>query len=345
MKLFLFLSVLGMWVLVALVPSGSLSRKEKLSEYGFFKGTISQLDPAQGVLPYEVNSELFSNYTEKKRFIRFPGGTPGVYSDSNAFELPVGTVLIKNFYYPEDMRNPDGPRQLIETRLLVHQPKGWEAWPYVWNDNQTEAVYDPAGEVLNMTFIGPNGKNRMLTHAIPNSNQCKSCHARGGVTKPIGISARQLNRNIVVDGLTVNQLTYWQDHNLLVGAPALEKIPSLATWDDPASGTLDQRARSYLDSNCAHCHSSKGLASTSGLFLDMFQTDPTRLGIMKTPVAAGRGAGDLSYDIVPGKPDQSIVIFRMKTIEPGIAMPETGREQIHEEGVALIEEWIRKMDR
>jgi hypothetical protein len=59
-------------------------------------------------------------------------------------------------------------------------------------------------------------------------------------------------------------------------------------------------------------------------------------------VAAGRGSGSLRYDIVPGHPNQSILLYRMKTNDPAIAMPEIGREQIHEEGVALIEEWIRK---
>ena len=124
--------------------------------------------------------------------------------------------------------------------------------------------------------------------------------------------------------------------------PSPEHFPPALVWDDPASGTLNDRARAYLDANCAHCHSRQGPANTSGLFLDIFETDPAHIGVNKTPVAAGRGAGDLRFDIVPGEPNQSILVFRMRTNDPSIAMPEIGREQVHEEGLALIEEWIRK---
>jgi hypothetical protein len=113
-------------------------------------------------------------------------------------------------------------------------------------------------------------------------------------------------------------------------------------WNDPSSGDLNLRARAYLDANCGHCHNKSGPASTSGLFLDIYQQDRTHLGVNKAPVAAGRGAGDLQFDIVPGQPHRSILLFRMKTNDPAIAMPEIGREQVDQEGVALIEEWIRK---
>jgi hypothetical protein len=113
-------------------------------------------------------------------------------------------------------------------------------------------------------------------------------------------------------------------------------------WDDARTGDLNARARAYLEANCAHCHSRSGPASTSGLFLDIAEKDPAHLGVNKAPVAAGRGAGNLQFDIKPGDPEHSIMSFRMKTNDPAIAMPEIGREQVHKEGVALIEEWIRK---
>jgi hypothetical protein len=109
-----------------------------------------------------------------------------------------------------------------------------------------------------------------------------------------------------------------------------------------STGDLNARARAYLDVNCGHCHSRQGPANTSGLFLDIQEKNSSHLGVNKTPVAAGRGAGDLKFDIVPGQPQNSILIYRMKTNDPAIAMPEIGREQVHKEGVALIEEWIRK---
>jgi uncharacterized repeat protein (TIGR03806 family) len=319
-----------------------MKKREKLSEYDFFQGPLASLDPAQGVIPYSVNTPLFSNYAEKLRFVRLPANTSADFRDSAEFDFPVGTVLIKNFYYPADFRNPDGERMIIETRLLVHQPKGWDAWPYVWNDEQTEAFYDPAGETKTISYVAKNGKKKTITYAVPNKNQCKGCHAKKEAMVPIGLTARQLNGDFNYKTGRSNQLIYWTEQKLLSGIHEPSQIAALPVWDDPATGSLDQRARAYLDANCGHCHSATGPASTSGLFLDVFENRPTHIGVNKTPVAAGRGAGNLKYDIVPGKPEQSILVYRMKTNDPAIAMPEIGREQVHEEGVALIEEWIRK---
>jgi uncharacterized repeat protein (TIGR03806 family) len=320
----------------------SVERKAKLSEFGFFEGQMKDLQPAEGVHRYEVNTPLFSNYAEKIRFIRLPQGTVAVFDDSAVFELPVGTILIKNFFFPMDFRKPLEKRRIMETRLLVRQAMGWEAWPYRWNEEQTDATYDAAGDVLTVSYVDNSGKKRNIEYAIPNKNQCKGCHTSGASMRPIGISARQLNRDIAVEGETINQLQHWASMNMLQAWNPSRSFITLERWDFP-HGALNEKARSYLDANCGHCHSRKGPANTSGLYLDIFETQAHHLGVGKTPVAAGRGAGDLKFDIVPGKPDQSILVYRMKTNDPAIAMPEIGREQIHEEGVALIEEWIRKM--
>jgi hypothetical protein len=145
--------------------------------------------------------------------------------------------------------------------------------------------------------------------------------------------------NIKAGHQNQNQLEYWRTLNLLENFSG--NVSPSVVWDDPATGSLNDRARAYLSANCAHCHSRAGSANTSGLYLDIYETDPTHLGVYKNPVAAGRGAGNMEFDIVPGDPGRSILIFRMKTNDPAIAMPEIGREQVHKEGVALIEEWIR----
>jgi len=343
MRFLIILTVILCGVAVV-VPDPTVERKERLSEYNFYKGKISDLIPVEDVIPYDVNTPLFSNYAEKLRFVKFPKGTHASYRDSTAFDFPVGTILIKNFYYPLDFRKPVGPRKIIETRLLVHQPGGWEAWPYVWNDEQTDAVYDPAGDIKTVSYVARNGRRKEVTYAIPNKNQCKGCHVRNESLEPIGVTARQLNREFNYGTSRENQLIHWQSRNLISGVPDKNEIAALAVWDDPATGSLDKRARAYLDANCGHCHSQNGPASTSGLFLDIFEQRKIHLGVGKTPVAAGRGSGKLRFDIVPGKPDQSILVFRMKTNDPAIAMPELGREQVHAEGVALIEEWIRSGD-
>jgi uncharacterized repeat protein (TIGR03806 family) len=319
----------------------NFQRKDKLSEYGFFVGKLSDLKPVGGVFEYRLNTPLFSNYAEKLRFVKIPEGASATYNDSVAFDFPVGTILIKNFYFHNDFRKPEKGRKILETRLLVNEPSGWQAYPYIWNDEQTEAFYDAAGETKSITYVSASGKKITTPYVIPNKNQCKGCHIRNNKMEPIGLSARQLNLNQTFEGQAVNQLEFWKSKHLLTALPS-ENIPRLAVFDDPASGDLNSRARAYLDANCGHCHSRSGPASTSGLFLDVNESESARLGVNKSPVAAGRGSGNLNFDIVPGDPDHSIMIFRMKTTDPGIAMPEIGREQIHKEGVALIEEWIRK---
>ena len=129
---------------------------------------------------------------------------------------------------------------------------------------------------------------------------------------------------------------------MVVNLPRVSDVAVTAEWDKNQF-TLNDRARAYLDVNCTNCHNVKGPAKTSGLFLDYTENDPTKLGIFKPPVAAGRGSGELQYNIVPGKPEESIFIFRMESTDPGILMPELGRKMVHKEGVELIREWIRGM--
>jgi hypothetical protein len=117
----------------------------------------------------------------------------------------------------------------------------------------------------------------------------------------------------------------------------------LPDWKNTKQFSLDQRARAYIDINCAHCHKASGDASNTGLFLEYEQTDPAHLGIMKEPVSAGGGAGGLNYDIIPGDAAHSIFAYRMNSAVPGTAMPEVARSVIHKEGVQLIVDWINAM--
>lgn len=136
-----------------------------------------------------------------------------------------------------------------------------------------------------------------------------------------------------------NQLARWSRLGLLEGAPTPAQAPSTAVWTD-AAAPLGERARAYLDANCGHCHSPKGIAGNSGLFLDSETTDPVARGIGKRPVAAGRGAADLDYDIVAGDPERSILLHRMQSTDPGVMMPELGRALVHAEGVDLTRAYI-----
>lgn len=316
--------------------------KPLLSDYPFFADPLPTLTPATGVFPYEVNAPLFSDYAEKARFIYLPAGQKMTYSPNTAFDFPVGAVIIKNFYYWHDAARPEKGRRILETRLLLREEKGWKVLEYLWNAEQTDAALEVAGATLPVEWQDAAGKKRRVEYTAPNLNQCKGCHSYDGQFVPIGITARQLNRKQDAD----NQLLVWEKAGWLE-LPAdfdTATAPRLTDYRLPPSNTSHEAAaRAYLDGNCAHCHNPHGPASTSGMFLEHDQTNPERLGIGKPPVAAGRGSGDRKYGIVPGKPNESILVYRMESDDPGIRMPELGRQTMHREGVELVKAWIRGM--
>ena len=329
-----------------LIASGVFSPSlphDKLSAYGFFKGEMKDQQPVTGVIPYKLSTPLFSDYAEKLRFVYMPEGSSAVYNDSSVFDFPKGTVLIKTFYYPADFRKPEGEKKLLETRLLIRNEKGWAALPYIWNEEQTDAFLDVAGETKKVSYTDAGGKKQKHDYVIPNQNQCKGCHNRSEVLLPIGPSARQLNFDLQYESGKMNQLVLWASKGKLDSLPAVHTISPAVAFNEPSTGSIGQRARLWLDINCGHCHRPDGPAGTSGLYLHFAETNPLHLGIGKTPVAAGRGSGNLKYSIVPGSPDESILLYRMQSTDPGIMMPELGRTKPHTEGIALIREWIASM--
>jgi uncharacterized repeat protein (TIGR03806 family) len=327
------------------LPQAPVKPFERLMQYGLFAGDAAAQMPATGVIPYDLNSALFSDYAAKYRFIKLPPGTRASYREDDVFEFPVGTVIAKTFAYFHDARDPSHGRRLIETRILKHDPDGWVGLPYIWNAAQTDAVLDVAGDTVDVTWIHTDGRSRTNNYMIPNANQCKGCHKAGESVLPIGPKARHLNRDFSYDDGTENQLDHWTRAGALAGAPTPAVAPRLAVWDDPRTGTLDARARAWLEINCAHCHNPVGPARNSGLDLLASQQNPTAFGMLKPPVAAGLGSGGLQYDIVPGKPEQSILAYRIGSTHPGVMMPELGKRLVHEEGVALIRAWIAAMAR
>ena len=117
------------------------------------------------------------------------------------------------------------------------------------------------------------------------------------------------------------------------------ELVSPVDWSDE-SQNINDRVRSYLDVNCGHCHSPTGNANSTGLYLHLDETRDIHLGIYKKPVATGRGSGGLKYSIVPGKPEESILLHRMISLDPGVMMPESGRALSHQEAVEMVREWI-----
>lgn len=304
-----------------------------LGEFRLLTGPFG-LKPNGGVTPYRLNTPLFSDYAEKFRYYYVPRGKKIGWRDDGVLDFPVGSVLIKSFGYPTDMRAPAKGLRLIETRLLIRRATGWIALPYVWKDDGTDAVLRRAGLRLDVGWIHFDGRRRTISYAIPNVNQCKGCHDDGaGGISPIGPKAHNFNH----DGqLEAAFRAGWLDR-------LPQGVARLPVWDDPASASVALRARAYLEVNCAHCHNPKGPANTSGLWLNWSQEPGPNLGIYKRPTAAGRGSGGDEFAIDPGHPERSFLLYRMSSLDPGIAMPELGRASVHEEGVALLRDWISAM--
>ena len=307
-----------------------------LSDYGLFDAAGTT---RAGMIAYDLTTPLFSDYTQKQRFVWMPPGRSAAYRDPEPFEFPVGTILVKTFLVPKDLRRPEEPGTRLETRLLVRNAKEWIALPYVWNDARTDADLKLEGAQIDIAWTGSDGAKKGTKYLVPNALQCARCHAGESKTLgPIGPKARTLNRELTYDGKPENQLAHWARVGVLSGAAAAP--PRLPTWNDTSTGSVSERARAWLESNCAHCHDTKGTARTTGLYLTYGETDPLRMGICKPPAAAGRGSGGLLYDVVPGKPDESIVAYRIASTEEDVMMPEIGRSVVHAEGVELVRAWI-----
>src|SRR5690554_5760351 len=316
---------------------------DTLSEYCFFRGNLAAQTPSDGVVPYAVNTKLYSDHSSKLRFIVLPDGEKITFHETEMWEYPVGTTIVKTFYFPDDLRAPDGERRLVETRLMRRDENDWSTHTYLWDEEQSEAASFLAGKNVDVSYIGEDGEAVDAKYRIPSRSDCRNCHASGNKTVPLGPRTRQLNRlNDYGDG-PVNQLEHFAALGMFDA-----QIPPVDTMDkliDPkdTSFPLEQRARTYLDGNCAHCHNPGGSARNSGLYLNIDEEQPMAWGRCKTPVAAGNGAGGLFYDIYPGKPEESIMIYRMDSMEAGVKMPELPLTTIDHFGVDLVSEWIAAM--
>lgn len=312
-----------------------------LSEFGFFDDLAGQ-KPAAGVTPFAPVTPLFSDGATKLRFVYMPAGEAAQYDPVEAFVFPVGSALVKTFAFPVDQRKPGDNIRLVETRVMLRHETGWQAWAYLWNDEQTDAALKIAGAKVEIATVDKDGAPQAFTYSVPNKNQCKACHAFNGDIVPLGPKARNLNGSFDYPQGAENQLAHWTAAGILTGAPAPEAAPSVPDWRD-AAAPLDGRARAWLDVNCAHCHRAEGPASNSGLFLTFGEREPVKYGVLKRPVAAGKGSGDRQFDILPGDPDGSILAYRVESTEPGVMMPELGRHIADPEALTLLRDWIAAM--
>lgn len=315
----------------------------KLSDYHFFEGAIKNQIPSLNVIPLEPASGLFTDYASKKRFIWMPNGTKANYvADNKILDCPVGTALIKNFYYTTIQ--PGNTTQIIETRVMIRKSDGWKFYEYLWRDDQTDADLVAGTDFANgssktITFKKPNNEIVTTDYRIPSDAECFACHKKNEIATPIGIKPQNLNHSFIYGEGSKNQLQKLVEQGYLQSYPS--SIVSTVDYHDTTQ-SLELRARSYLDMNCAHCHQDQARCDYRALRLAFSETsNMTNLGVCV--MASEEISPTLQRLITPGIPNKSVLHYRLNSNDESERMPMLGRSIVHDEGVSLIEQWISSL--
>ncbi|CAM4174244.1 MULTISPECIES: hypothetical protein [Flavobacterium] len=327
----------------------------KLSDYGFFEGDIKNQSPSLGVLPYAPASSLFTDYAHKKRFVWIPENKKATQNgDMNVLELPVGSALIKTFYY-DNVQNvsPVGASRIIETRIMIRKSSGWIFANYVWNEDQTEANLDLVGSNTLVTWLDENNTIKSTNYRIPNEAQCIVCHKKevlvGGSEVisyiPIGIKPQNLNFDYNYGNETKNQLTKWVEKGYLESAINFPSEENTTVDYNDSSKPIDKRARSYVDINCAHCHQEERHCDYRPMrfgFNETLNNEPN-MGVCVDTQDMQDFPNELNRIVQPQNVSQSMLFYRINTTNEAYRMPLHGRTIIHTEGVLLMKDWINSL--
>lgn len=264
--------------------------------------------------------------------------------DDQVYQFPEGTVLIKTFFYNDVL--PKKETKIIETRLLINQKNGWQAYNYIWNNLQTEAYLDHSGirTKTPITWV-ENGNVRNVLYEIPPNTSCLICHKRNvGITlgsekiMPIGVKPQNLNTSIFYNGVLKNQLLLWQEKGYIDNIYN-KNIVSTVNWRD-TTYSLQLRARSYLDINCAHCHQNGSYCDYVPQRFNFSNQDSFTSGICLPPVSFVDGG---PFVINSGNAENSELIIRMKSTQGSLMMPYIGRTLVDQEAIELLKNWINLM--
>jgi len=295
---------------------------DRLSE----TGCVNPNDPTQsapGMIPFAVNTALWSDGADKDRWLGLPAGETITVDASGDLQFPIGTVLMKNFAF-------EG--KLFETRLFMRHPNGdWAGYSYEWKDDLSDAVLLTG----NKSKLLPNG----ITWNYPSRAQCMECHtAAAGFT--LGPEIAQLNgKNYYPStGRTANQIATWDQIGLFEGRldDSPIDLPALYGPEDTWV-SIPLRARSYLHANCSGCHRPDGPAQSTSDFRYNVPIDEMNIcDILPTTRVGDR-------ILYPGDPDKSAISLRMHTLG-GSRMPPLGTGIVDDQGTMLIDHWILDPD-
>jgi mono/diheme cytochrome c family protein len=248
-------------------------------------------------------------------------------------------VFVKHFEFALDERHPEVRRRL-ETRLLVCQTNGAVyGVTYKWRPDNSDADL-LSTNLTEAIAVNTAAGVRTQTWYYPSRQDCRTCHSSnaGGV---LGLKTRQMNRSLVYpNGVVDNQLRTWNHAGLFETALDDSEIPSYAGLAPASDGSrsLEERARSYLDANCAYCHRPGG---TVAYFDARFDTPLEKQGLVNGLVLIDEGL-DKARVIAPNDPWRSVALLRISTLE-GLRMPPLAHETLDAHGVDLLKAWITSL--
>lgn len=302
-----------------------------LSQSGLFVD-LRDLRPVAGMVPYDLNVAFWSDGAQKRRWMLLPPGGKVHFSKESEWTFPLGTVFVKHFEMPGDSCHL--PRRL-ETRVLVYLGKAQVVGGcYRWRTDGSDA--DLVNEPRQDQVIFASAPQKKQTWYFPGRADCIVCHtpASGGV---LGVNTRQLNRAL---GSGANQLVEWQRAGFFEKDTSPidpKRVPGLARADNE-SRSIEDRARSYLDANCAQCHRPGGVA---GNFDARYRTPLARQNLIDGPVLIDLGI-DGARLIAPNDPWRSIILNRVETLEQ-TRMPPLAHETLDRNGAKVLRKWISSM--
>jgi uncharacterized repeat protein (TIGR03806 family) len=316
--------------------SESPALPDHLSETGVF-AELASLTPRAGLVRYDINIPFWSDGASKTRWIEVPAGEKIAFSSDGAWKFPAGTLFVKHFDL-ESAASRSGKTQRLETRLLWCDADGAvHGGSYRWRADGSDADLVRTGRVEKITV--ENGSEPAAHWYFPGIEDCRKCHlpSVGGI---LGVNTRQLNRALESsDGGSVGQLAGWQRLGLLDGfdSSRVHDLPTLPQLDDDDAG-IESRARAYLDANCGFCHRPGGAVAD---FDARFATPlaEQRLIGFRARINLGR---DGAMIVAPNDPWRSMLLVRMQMAgETG--MPPLAHQQIDDEGIRLLREWIESL--